>query len=143
MIPVRYMPLAAGDPPTADFFNSANNYVWEPGPPISDAAPRGWRKVVKDADGADTCPAAGWTKLKGLRRFLARRARLLPRAGGAYLIWVTGPFEDEFDERKVGVQVGICHHRTQPAVLEGGFSSVDDLVEDIRARFPSELLEAE
>jgi len=136
------MPLLTGEDPVSDFFNSGNNYVWEPGLPISDAAPRGWRKVVKDADGADTCPAAGFTKLKGLKRFLARRMDLLPRTGGAYLVWLKGPFDDGFDERKVGVQVGICHHRTQPAVLEADFSAVADLEAAIQSRVPEEMREA-
>ena len=139
MIPVRYLPLSTGDLPIADFYNSGNNYVWEPGAPISDAQPRGWRKIKK-GDKPQLCPAAGWTKPVGLKRFLRRRTRLLPRSGGAFVVWLIGPFDVgvEFDARTCGIQVGICHHRTQKPVLKE-FETVAKMPKDLRAYLPREL----
>lgn len=144
MIPVRYWPLHSNSLPLDDRLNSGNFMFWHPHPPPYSTAPKGWVKHVKRHDKSYALmPHSTYDLIRGtgVKRFLRRRALLLPRTGGEFLVWLK-TYEPTPSHPHYEFALGIAHYRHRgPSTHIVDFDAQKDLPEAIQKWFPAELPE--
>jgi len=143
-IPVRYEVMPMSELCLADLYNDGNFMFWQPGPckHFRDAPSMGWHKHTKNRKKHYAMMPHASRDLvrdRSVVRFLRHRARLLPRSGGFYYVWLK-IFEPIPKEPWHTFSLGFAHYRhcgeTSPMAL---WNTRDQLPEAVRDMFPAEL----